>query len=425
MRIVARMRVRSALGLLAASMTLVACDLGTQSQQTQPPQQASGAATAASGAATSSAAAVAESAAATAEADAASEPASPTPVPTPTPPPVGGVYAGTVGGQLDPRVADLPHRVYVPNELSNDVAVIDPETLEVIGRFPAGPFPEHISPDWDLSTLHVSNMNGATLTVIDPTTEEAVETKQVPFPYNLYFTPDGEKAIVIADYLSSCCTAHNGLHFFDRETWEPIKFVNVPYAGVNHLDFSADGSYLVVSTETSGHVVKVDIETMEIVGAFYVGGSAVDVRLAPEGDIFYVANQGTHRVDLVNGDTLEVVGSIPTGVTAASGTHAFAYSRDVSRLFVTNRLEGSISVIDTKTREVIDTWIVGGSPDMATVSPDGDQLWVSNRYHGTVIVLDPQTGELLATIETGGNPHGLTYWPQPGTISLGHNGNMR
>jgi YVTN family beta-propeller protein len=344
-----------------------------------------------------------------------------TPEPSPSGPPVGGVYAGTVGGVLDPSVADLPHRVYVPNELSNDIAVIDPVTLEVIGRFPAGAAPEHVTPHWDLSTLYVNNMNGASLTVIDPKTEQAVDTLEVPFPYNLFFTPDGSKAIVVADYLGIDMVADNGLHFYDPQTWEPIKFLQVPYPGVNHLDFSPDGSYLMVSTESAGHVVKVDTTTMEIVGTVDVGGSPLDVRLAPEGDIFYVANQGTHGVDLVNGDTLEHVGHIPTG----QGAHAFGFSRDVSRLFVTNRMEGTISVIDTATRQVIDLWEVGGSPDMATTSPDGSQLWVSNRFHGTVIVLDPETGETIKVIPTGGNPHGLTYWPQPGSISLGHNGNTR
>jgi len=346
---------------------------------------------------------------------------SPTDEPEPTPEPSGGVYSGTVNGIVDPRIADLPHRVYVPNELSNDIAVIDPETFEVIGRFAVGSAPEHVSPDWDLSTLYVNNMNNATMTVIDPLTEEPIETMQVPFPYNLFFTPDGSKAIVVADYLGIDMVADNGLHFYDRETWEPIKFVQVPYPGVNHLDFSADGSYLMVSTESAGHVVKIDTTTLEILGTVDVGGSPLDVRLAPEGDIFYVANQGTHGVDLVNGDTLEKVGFIPTG----QGAHAFGWSRDVSRLFVTNRMEGTLTVIDTKTREVVDVWNIGGSPDMVTTSPDGNQLWISNRFHGTVTVLNPRTGETLATIETGGNPHGLTYWPQPGTISLGHNGNMR
>ena len=320
----------------------------------------------------------------------------PTEEPTATPEPSGGVYSGTVGGIVDPRIADLPHRVYVPNELSNDVAVIDPKTFEVIGRFAVGSAPEHVSPDWDLSSLYVNNMNNATMTKVDPLTEEPIETMQVPFPYNLFFTPDGTKAIVVADYLGMDMVADNGLHFYDRETWEPIKFVQVPYPGVNHLDFSADGSYLMVSTESAGHVVKIDTNTLEILGTVDVGGSPLDVRLAPEGDIFYVANQLTHGVDLVNGDTLEKVGFIPTG----QGAHAFGWSRDVSRLFVTNRMEGTLTVIDTASREVVDVWNIGGSPDMVTTSPDGSQLWISNRFHGTVTVLNPNTGETLAVIET-------------------------
>jgi YVTN family beta-propeller protein len=352
-------------------------------------------------------------------------PATPTPaptaVPTPTPTPPGGVYAGTVGGVLDPSVANLPPRVYVPNEASNDVAVIDPTTLTVIGRFPAGASPEHITPDWDLRTLYVSNMNGATLTVIDPRTEQPVATKNVPFPYNLFFTPDGSKAIVVADYLGIDMVADNGLYFYDRKTWELLKFVQVPWPGVNHLDFSPDGSFLIVSCESAGVVVKIDTRKMEIVGTVELGGSPLDVRLAPAGDVFFVANQGTNGVDVVDAVAMKLVDFIPTG----PGAHAFAFSRDVTRLFVTNRHHGTISVIDVASRKVVDTWQVGGSPDMATVSPDGSQLWFSNRFHGTVTVLNPATGAVLKVIETGGNPHGLTYWPQPGSISLGHNGNMR
>lgn len=344
-----------------------------------------------------------------------------TPEPTPSGPPPGGVYAGPASQQLDPRVANLPHRVYVPNEGSNDVAVIDPQTFEVVGRFNAGLAPEHISPDWDFSRLYVSNMNGATLTVIDPETQEPIETMQVPFPYNTYFTPDGSKAIIVADYLGADMVADNGLYFYDRETWELLKFVQVPWPGVNHLDFTPDGRYLMVTCESSGAVVKVDTVEMEIVGTVQVGGSPLDIRLDPDGDVFYVANQGTHGVDIIDHEAMEAVGFIP----AATGAHAFAFSRDVSRLFLTNRLDNTIDVIDLETRTIVDSWVAGGSPDMATVSPDGRQLWVSNRFHGTVNVFDPETGEILATIATGGNPHGLTYWPQPGTISLGHNGNMR
>ena len=394
--------------LLFVAALLAACS--TPQQTTSPAPSAS---LPASG--------TADPSASQAPADSPSQSAEPTLAPTATEPPIGGIYAGPASGVIDPRVADLPARVYVPNETSNDVAVIDPATFEVVDRISAGSAPEHISPDWDLSKLYVSNMNGATLTVIDPRTQEAIETKNVPFPYNTYFTPDGSKAIIVADYLGMDMVADNGLYFYDRETWELLKFVQVPWPGVNHLDFSADGSYLMVTTESAGVVVKIDVAAMEITGTVEVGGSPLDIRLGPDGETFYVANQGTHGVDVIDAEALEAIGFIPT----STGAHAFAFSRDATRLFVTNRLNNTISVIDLATRAVVDTWEAGGSPDMATVSPDGSQLWISNRFHGTVTVFDPETGEQLANIETGGNPHGLTYWPQPGSISLGHNGNMR
>ena len=74
---------------------------------------------------------------------------------------------------------------------------------------------------------------------------------------------------------------------------------------------------------------------------------------------------------------------------------------------------------------MIAKWKVGASPDMVAFSPDGSQMWVSNRYNGTVDVINPETGKIIKTIATGANPHGLIYWPQPGRLSLGHNGDMR
>ena len=400
-------RRRTPVVLILAGAMIGACTTSAQSPEATPSVAAPSGSTAPS---------ASESAA-----PSASEASSPSVEPTPSGPPVGGIYAGPASGVLDARVADLPPRVYVPNETSNDIAVIDPETFEIVGRITAGAAPEHISPDWDFSKLYVSNMNGATLTVIDPVTQESSETMEVPFPYNTYFTPDGSKAIIVADYLGIDMVADNGLYFYDRETWELIKFVQVPWPGVNHLDFSADGSYLMVTTESAGAVVKIDTTTLEILGTVDVGGSPLDIRLGPAGDVFYVANQGTHGIDIIDAEAMEAVAFIPT----SNGAHAFAFSRDASRLFVTNRLENTISVIDLASNTVVDTWEAGGSPDMATVSPDGSQLWISNRFHGTVTVYDPETGEQLANIATGGNPHGLTYWPQPGSISLGHNGNMR
>ncbi|HLB77963.1 MAG TPA: beta-propeller fold lactonase family protein, partial [Candidatus Dormibacteraeota bacterium] len=107
------------------------------------------------------------------------------------------------------------------------------------------------------------------------------------------------------------------------------------------------------------------------------------------------------------------------------GAHGLALNRDASRLYVSNRLAGTITVIDVASRQVAATWTVGGSPDMMQVSPDGLELWTSNRFGHTVSVIETTTGRVLDRIEVGESPHGLTYFPQPGLISLGHNGVYR
>jgi YVTN family beta-propeller protein len=335
--------------------------------------------------------------------------------PPPPPPPPPNVFGHTLDpAAISPAVASLPPRVYVPNSDAHTVTVIDPLTFTVVDRYAVGYVPHHVAPSHDLGALYVNNTSGNSLTVIDPATGRPTRTIPIVDPYNLYFTPDGTKAIVVAERLQR-------LDYRDPETWELIKSVHIPWPGVDHLDFSADGSYLMASTEFSGQVVKVDNTTMEVVGRVAVGSLPIDVKVSPRGDVFFVANQGRHGVSVIDPEAMVEIAFIPTG----TGAHGLNYSRDTEYLYVSNRLAGSISVIHVESRQVVNTWRVGGSPDMITLSPDGRQLWVSNRFHGSVSVVDTTTGELVKTILTGAGAHGVSYFPQPGRYSTGHNGVYR
>ncbi len=340
----------------------------------------------------------------------------PGPAPTPSEPGQHGlnVYAHATSTDVSPEFAGIPERVYVPNELGNSVDVIDPSSQKIVGHFPVGREPQHITPSWDMTRLYVNNTQSDSLTVIDPQTGRPVGTIPVTDPYNLYFTPDGTRAIVVAE-------RYNRLDFRDPKTWKLIKSVPIPWSGVDHMDFSADGSYLMASTEYSGFVVKVDVRAMSYIGEARVGGLPIDVRLAPDGSVFYVANQGRHGVSIIDPQAMKEVGFIPTGM----GAHGLQLSRDTKSLYVSNRLEGTISVIDLAAQRVRARWDIGGSPDMMQISPDGRQLWVSNRFHGMVTVVDTATGQVLHKIRTGANPHGIAYFPEPGRFSIGHNGIYR
>ena len=324
------------------------------------------------------------------------------------------IYDHTRAGMLDPKVANIPSRVYVPNSLSNTVDVIDPVSMKVIDHYAVGNTPQHVVPSYDLSTLYVNNNKGNTLTPIAPVTGKAGPAIPVDDPYNLYYSPDGTRAIVMAERNSM-------VEFRDPVTWKLITSVRIARAGVNHADFTPNGKIMIASCEFSGYVVRIDLTTMTVTGELNVGGMPVDVRSSPDGTVMYVANQGRNGVSIIDPVAMTEIGFIPT----ARGTHGLYPSRDGTKLYATNRLGGSISVIDFATRAVVATWDIGGTPDMGGVSADGSQFWVTGRYSGGVYVVDTTTGRLITRIPVGSGPHGLAVFPQPGRYSLGHTGNYR
>jgi YVTN family beta-propeller protein len=327
-----------------------------------------------------------------------------------------GIYAATVLPQLAPSVADIPSRVYVPNSDAGTVSVIDPATYEVVDEYHVGRMPHHVIPAHDMQTLYVLDTAGNTITPIDPRTAKPGDPIAVDDPYNLYFSPDGSLAIVVAE-------RYRCLDLRDPRTWELIGSIPVPPSGVNHADFSPDGRYFYVSCEFSGYLAKVDLVERRVVVQSEIGVEPIDVKLSPDAQVLFVADQARGGVVLADPGDLHEVGFVPTG----KGAHGLYFSRDVSKLYVSNRKGDSVSVIDVAARTVVDTWDIpgGGSPDMGGVSIDGTQLWLGGRYDGEVYVFDTATGDVIRQIATGAAPHGVAVFPQPGRYSLGHTGVFR
>jgi YVTN family beta-propeller protein len=344
----------------------------------------------------------------------------------------GNLYSETRAGALSPAVASALPRVYVPNRTSNDVWVYDPATLKIVDKFKVGINPQHVVPSWDLKTLWVTNnaegRTDGSLTPIDPLTGKPGKAIAVDDPYNMYFTPDGKSAIVVAEALKR-------LDFRDPHTMAlQWSLPTSDCAGINHADFAIDGKFATFTCEYKGSLVKIDLVNRKVLGYLKLskGRMPQDVRAAPDGKVFYVAELQSGGIFVVDGDAFKEVGFIPTGV----GAHGLYPSRDGKKLYVINRGtarvygpprgKGSIAVLDFATRKVEATWMIpgGGSPDMGNVSADGKQLWVSGRYDDVVYVVDTTNGE-IKSLPGGKEPHGLTVWPQPGRYSLGHTGNMR
>jgi YVTN family beta-propeller protein len=287
-------------------------------------------------------------------------------------------------------------------------------------------------PSWDLKTLWVTNnaegRTDGSLTPIDPRTGKPGKPIAVDDPYNMYFSPDGKSAIVVAEALKR-------LDLRDPQTYEMQASIATPQcAGINHADFAIDGRFAIFTCEFQKGLVKVDLVDKKVLGYLTLskGGMPQDIRVSPDGALFYVADMHADGVFVVDGATFKEIGFIPTGVAA----HGLYPSRDGTKLYVANRGshairgkpkgKGSVAVIDFATRKVETTWPIpgGGSPDMGNVSVDGKQLWLSGRFDDVVYVIDTATGG-VTKIPVGKEPHGLAVWPVPGRYSLGHTGNMR
>jgi YVTN family beta-propeller protein len=365
------------------------------------------------------------------------------------------LYSETRADQFSPVVRDDLERIYVPNLRSKSVSVIDPKTLKVVGKLKVGKAPQHIVPSWDLRTLWVANnaerAKTGSLTPIDPRTGKTGRAVPVDDPYNLYFTPDGKSAIVVAE-------ARHRLDFRDPHTMAMQYAIDAPQCGgINHGEFSIDGRYALFTCEFQGSLVKIDLVRKEVVGYLKLAlpatrfkdtgqafdplnteicsskkGMPQDIRISPNGKLFYVADMEADGVHLVDGDTFKEVGFIATGVAA----HGLYPSRDGKQMYVANRGShdihgkpkgpGSVAVLDFASNKVVAHWLVpgGGSPDMGNVSNDGRWLWLSGRFDDVAYRFDTRSGS-VDKVAVGREPHGLTVWPLPGRYSLGHTGNMR
>jgi YVTN family beta-propeller protein len=365
------------------------------------------------------------------------------------------LYSETGSAHMSPAVRGHLERVYVPNLRSNDVYVIDPATLKVVDRFKVGAAPQHIVPAWDLKTLWVANnaerRKDGSLTPVDPLTGKPGAAIPVDDPYNLYFTPDGKSAIVVAE-------AQKRLDFRDPQSMKLQYSIATPQCGgINHADFAIDGRYALFTCEFDGSLAKIDLPNRKVLGYLKLSmpgnrfketgkafdpanteictskkGMPQDIRISPDGKRFYVADMEADGVHVVDGDSLKEIGFIATGMAA----HGLYPSRDGKSLYVANRGShkihgkphgaGGVTVIDFASDKVTAQWLIpgGGSPDMGNVSADGKWLWLSGRFDDVVYRIDTATGA-VSQIAVGKEPHGLTVWPQPGRYSLGHTGNLR
>jgi DNA-binding beta-propeller fold protein YncE len=153
-----------------------------------------------------------------------------------------------------------------------------------------------------------------------------------------------------------------------------------------------------------------------------IGPMPQDVKISPDGKTFYIADMMSDGLWI-----MKAPWSTLTLLKTGKGSHGLYVTRDSQNMIITNRNEGTISILRFSDNKLIAKWKIpgGGSPDMGGISADGKIFWVSGRYDNVVYAISTTDGHLIKKIKVGTGPHGLAVYPQPGRYSLGHTGVFR
>ncbi len=293
---------------------------------------------------------------------------------------------------------------FVMNSGEASVSVIDMDARQVVSTLPTFREPSHWCLTPDRSKLYVCDASGNSLFAFDPVTAAPLGHSRMADPYQLGYTPDNRFLVVNALRIDH-------VDFYDGASLNLVHRAS-PGHMPSHLDFSPDSKWSFHSMQGSDTLVSFDLADFSTRWTVKVGETPAGV-LWHRGRIL-VCIMGRSEVVEVEPET----GVITRRVTTGKGAHNLFLTPDRTILYVSNRIEGSLSALDPVTLAVRRTYRLPGGPDDVGIAPDG-KLWIAMRFSEDVAVLDTVSGDVLR-IPVGRSPHGIflnTELARPGKLT--------
>jgi YVTN family beta-propeller protein len=282
----------------------------------------------------------------------------------------------------------------VLNSDDDTLSVVSSDGYHEVSRVHIGRGPHHLIASLDGRTLIVAMSGSNELVLIDRTTGVESQRIEASDPYQIGFSPDGKWFIAASIRLDR-------IDIYDAKTFQLVH--RLPAATMpSHIAFARDSSVVFVTLQGTGRLTAIDLASGRDLWTVPVGPSPAGVITRPSGTLL-VGIMGSDHIDEIDPRDGSVIRKVQTG----NGAHNFLASPDGKTLYVTNRVAGTISVLDANTLEVTSTLTAPGGPDDMALSPDGRELWVTGRWHAAIDVIELASGALKATIPVGRSPHGI------------------
>ncbi len=244
-------------------------------------------------------------------------------------------------------------KLYVAVSDENKIKVIDPVSLKILSAFEAGSDPETFAVHPN-GNIYISNEDDAKASVFNPKNGEQIAAISVGLePEGVAISPDGKRVIVTSE-------STNMLHVI-KAPENTIENNILIGARPRAATFTQAGDIAYATAEISGEVFKVDMNTGKILKKASTGDSKSkpkDVILSKDESVLYVAGGRSNQVVVMDAKSLAIIKNIPVG----KRVWGLAMSKQGDRLYTTDGVSGTVSVIDTGKNEVMKTIAVGKFP---------------------------------------------------------------
>ena len=288
----------------------------------------------------------------------------------------------------------LGKQAIVLNSDDDSLSVIDTASYREISRFYIGRQPHHLIATPDGKRLIAAMAGGNELIFLDRDSGSITDRREVSDPYQIGFSPDGRWFVANSLRLDR-------IDIYDGRSFELVHRLSAPTMP-SHIGFSPDSETAYVTLQGTDQLTAIDLASGTPKWTVRVGRQPAGVLVCPSGMIL-VAIMGSDKFVGVDPAEGNIVRSVHTG----RGAHNFLLSPDGQTLYVSNRVAGTISVLDAERLVVIGTLAAPGGPDDMALSADGSELWATGRWRASVDVIDRATGALKAKVPVGRSPHGI------------------
>ncbi|MBV9862083.1 MAG: YncE family protein [Alphaproteobacteria bacterium] len=282
----------------------------------------------------------------------------------------------------------------VLNSEDDSISIVDTASYAETARVHVGRSPHHLIVTPDGQTLIIAMAGGNELAFIERSTGKVRRRLAASDPYQVGFSRDGKWFVATSLRLDR-------VDIYDGENFELLHRLPAP-SMPSHIAFSPDNGTVYVSLQGTKNLMAIDLAAGKTLWTAQIGPDPAGVLTRPDGTLL-VGIMGSDHVALVDPKDGAVIRRIRTG----RGAHNFLVSPDGKTLYVSNRVAGTISVLDADTLAVTGTLTAPGGPDDMALSPDGRELWVTGRWRAFVNVIERESGDLKATIQVGRSPHGI------------------